>query len=163
MKEGADLPSMDAQTNDPLADTGLLQAVDEWRGVPLHAISPAVLAYIGDAVYELYIRMRVLRRQYQKVNALHQATVTRVKADAQVQVLAYMEPFLTESEKDMVRRGRNNKSGSSTRGSSVMVYRNSTAFETLLGYLYLTRQEARMMELLETALTKMEAEPVAGE
>lgn len=107
------------------------------------------LAYIGDAVYELYVRRRLLTESPpSRPRVLHQHAVSLVRGEAQVRALRRIEAQLTPQERDIVRRGRNAASGSSQ--GAVRAY--STGFEALLGFLYLTGQEARLQELLQEAL-----------
>ncbi|NEQ50060.1 MAG: Mini-ribonuclease 3 [Leptolyngbya sp. SIO3F4] len=111
------------------------------------SISPVALAYIGDAVFELYIRMKFLWPP-QRIQAFHQQVVGHVKAEQQANYLEQVMPYLNEVETDIVRRGRNATS-KSPRRLSAKVYRQATAFETLVGYLYITNQE-RLLELLQS-------------
>ena len=123
-------------------------------------ISPAVWAYIGDAVYELFIRYTLLSDGPAKTKTLHQEATRRVRASYQAQLSKQIEPFLTEAELDIMRRGRNIKSGHTPNNTDVLTYRHSTAFEALIGYLYLTRQYERLMELLGKMVTiKVESHP----
>jgi ribonuclease-3 family protein len=111
-------------------------------------VSPAVWAYIGDAVYELAVRRRLLEHGPTKTRNLHQEAIARVRASFQANLLKRLEPFLLEKELDVVKRGRNVKSGRTPTGTEVMTYRYSTAFEALIGYLYLSGDEPRLQELL---------------
>lgn len=106
-----------------------------------------VLAYIGDAVYELFIRTKLLEGPPLPVQKLHQKAVKYVQAAAQAESIHVWEPFLTEEEKDVARRGRNVKSGV-PRGGDTLDYRYSTGFEALVGHLYLSGQQERLLELL---------------
>src|SRR5690554_6289531 len=101
-------------------------------------LSPLVLAYVGDAVYELFIRTK-LAAQPGKMHELHQTAVQYVQASSQARIIHALEPKLTTAEKEIVRRGRNAKGGVPRHGD-VAEYRYSTGFEALIGYLYLTRQ-----------------------
>ncbi len=112
-------------------------------------ISPKSLAYIGDAVYELYIRVKVFQERKGKTKKMHKASVAQVKADAQAKMLKKIEPYLNEEERKIVRRGRNTKGGRPPRKIEYMVYKCSTAFETLIGYLYLKGRTDRIIDLLE--------------
>lgn len=114
--------------------------------------SPAVWAYIGDAVYELFIRNFLVSRGPARTSRLHHEAVMRVKASFQAGLLSKLEPSLNESELDIVRRGRNVKTGHVPPGSDLPTYRQSTAFEALMGYLYLSGQETRMVELLRLTI-----------
>lgn len=111
----------------------------------VRSVSPVALAYIGDAVFELYVRMRFLWPP-QRIQQFHQQVVSQVKAEQQAHYLEQLMPHLDSTEADIVRRGRNSTS-KSPRRLSAKVYRQATAFETLVGYLYITNQE-RLSELL---------------
>lgn len=111
-------------------------------------VSPAVWAYIGDAVYELFVRYYLLSDGPTKTKFLHREATRRVRASYQARLSKQIEPFLNETERDIMRRGRNIKSGHTPNNTDVITYRHSTAFEALIGYLYLTRQHERLMELL---------------
>jgi ribonuclease III family protein len=111
----------------------------------LKQVSPAALAYLGDAVYELYIRRRYLlppRRQ----KDFHNQVVACVKAEAQASFVQVLTPQLTPAEQDILRQGRNAATGGPKRLSAA-IYQQATAFEALLGYLYLS-DRARLQELL---------------
>ncbi len=110
-------------------------------------VAPAVLAYIGDAVYELHVRLQYLHPP-RRIQAYHQQVVAQVRAEAQAEhLLALVEAeLLTEVEQDVVRRGRNAATGKPKR-LTVDVYRHATGFEALLGYLYLTQGD-RLSDLL---------------
>lgn len=123
--------------------------------------SPLVLAYIGDAVFEVFIRRALVLAADEPVNRLHRKASALVKAEAQSRMIAALEEELTEKEKAVYRRGRNAKSNTAAKNASVTDYRRATGFEALMGYLYLDGQETRMMELMEKAVTavrKPEAE-----
>ncbi|HHU62138.1 MAG TPA: Mini-ribonuclease 3 [Natronincola sp.] len=112
----------------------------------LQELSPLVLAYVGDAVYELFIRTKLIAFPA-KVHQLHREAVKYVQASSQAEIIRSWEPHLTEKEKDVVRRGRNAKSGVPRHGD-VVEYRYSTGMEALIGYLYLSNQHERLKELL---------------
>lgn len=124
---------------------------ENWLGLPgINPIelSPAVWAYIGDAVYELYIRNLLVNRGPAKTTQLHREAVERVKASFQAELLRRLEPYLNETELELVKRGRNVKTGHVPTGSDLQTYRHSTAFEALIGYLYLSDEKQRLIELL---------------
>lgn len=110
-------------------------------------VSPAVWAYIGDAVYELAVRRRLLDNGPTRTKNLHQEAIARVRASFQAELLKRLEPFLLEKELEIVKRGRNVKSGRTPTGTEVITYRYSTAFEALIGYLFLSGQAQRLEEL----------------
>lgn len=105
------------------------------------------LAYIGDAVYELYVRQQILHRSV-KAHKLHLLAVKRVNNNTQAALLLKLEPQLTEEEQQIVRRGRNAK-GIVPKNADVQTYRKSTGMEALVGYLYLKKDSARLDWVLE--------------
>jgi ribonuclease-3 family protein len=117
-------------------------------------LNPIVLAYIGDAVYEVFIRQYVISMVNQRPNHLHRLSTQYVSAKAQAKSLTRWLPYLTEEETDIVKRGRNAKSGSSAKNADILEYRHSTAFECLVGYLYYTKQLERLQFLLMLSLER---------
>jgi ribonuclease-3 family protein len=113
----------------------------------LKQLSPTALAYVGDAVYELYIRCHYLTPP-NRIATHHQRVVAKVKAETQSGYLELWESRLTEAETAIVRRARNTASGKPKR-LSLDIYRRATGFEALIGYLYLTNQ-VRLQELLNS-------------
>lgn len=105
------------------------------------------LAYVGDAVYELYVRQNILSKST-KAHNLHYLAVSRVNNNTQAALLMRLEPYLTEIEQSVVRRGRNAK-GIVPKNADVQTYRKSTALEALVGYLYLNGEEERLCWVLE--------------
>ena len=128
-------------------------SLDQLQPQQVQSISPVALAYIGDAVFELYVRMQFLWPP-QRIQVFHQQVVNQVKAEQQADYLQELMPHLSDVEADIVRRGRNATS-KSPRRLSAKIYRQATAFETLVGYLYITDQ-TRLQELL--TLIKIAAE-----
>ncbi|MDI6872205.1 MAG: ribonuclease III domain-containing protein [Bacillota bacterium] len=111
--------------------------------------SSLVLAYVGDAVFELWVRERLARREPGRMVNLHRKAVALVRAPAQAALLRRLEGLLTPEEEEVVRRARNAKSGPAPRGVPVQDYRHATAFEALLGYLYLSGRTERLAYLLD--------------
>lgn len=105
------------------------------------------LAYIGDAVYELYVRERILKKSI-KAHNLHQLAVKRVNNNTQAALLLRIEPQLTEAEASVARRGRNAK-GIVPKNADVQTYRKSTGLEAVVGYLYLMKDQERLQWLLD--------------
>ena len=105
------------------------------------------LAYIGDAVYELMARETILAREAGNVNRLHEKTVSFSNAAFQSYVSKALEPLLTEEEAAAFRRGRNARPGHVPKNKTQAQYHRATGLEALFGYLYLTRQTARIAEL----------------
>ena len=110
-------------------------------------MSPLTWAYIGDAVYELFIRNKLINETNMKPHKLHIEAIKYVKAKSQAEKLNQIYEFLTDEEKDIVRRGRNTQNHHLPKNSNVQEYMYATAFEALIGYLYLTKQNARLREL----------------
>jgi len=115
-------------------------------------LSPLVWAYIGDSVYEIFIRNNLINNSNAKPHKLHIETVKFVKAKAQVQTLNKIYDDLTDEEKDIVRRGRNVQNHHVPKNVDVAEYAYATAFEALLGFLYLSKQDERLKELLNKCL-----------
>ncbi len=123
----------------------------ELKDVDVRTYSPLALAYIGDGVFDLVIRSVVVGKGNTRANQLHQRTSSIVKAQTQAEMVKVLDEFLTEEERDIVRRGRNAKSYTTAKNASVSDYRTATGFEALVGYLYLTDQFERIVELTKKA------------
>jgi len=119
---------------------------------PARLMNPVVLAYAGDAVYELLVRQYLISKPSHKSHELHREATKRVSAKAQRLTLERLMPMLTEEEAEVVRRGRNAKSGSPPKNADLADYRHATALETLFGYLFYERRSTRIRELLAAAL-----------
>lgn len=126
--------------------------MDEELEQRINELSPLTWAYVGDAVYELYIRENLVNNTKLKPHKLHIESIKYVKASAQAEILKKIEEELTEREKEIVRRGRNTKNHHLPKNAEVNDYMYSTAFEGLIGYLYLTKQENRLKEILEKCI-----------
>lgn len=111
--------------------------------------SPAQLAYVGDAVYEMLVRNHIITNHDYSVNLMHKEAVKFVKAHAQANIIKELEEILTEEEKRIVKRGRKAKITSSPKNADLMDYRYATGFETLFGFLYLNKETDRLMILFE--------------
>ncbi|MGD1859720.1 MAG: Mini-ribonuclease 3 [Leptolyngbyaceae cyanobacterium] len=122
----------------------------------LRSLSPLAFAYVGDAVYELFVRTQLLMPPRQ-IRTFHREVVDQVRAEQQSHYIEYLKPHLTDAETDILRRARNAVSGRKVR-ANLHDYRQATALEALLGYLYLTNS-SRLMELL--ALLPITAEPAS--
>lgn len=115
-----------------------------------------VLAYVGDAVFELYIRLYLIDKGLVKVNNLHKEAAKIVKASNQADFLQKADHLLTDEEKQVARRGRNAKTGHVPKNADVIEYKLSTGFEALLGYLFLLKREDRIKELMDYLLSDKE-------
>lgn len=122
----------------------------------VRACSPLTLAYIGDGVYELIIRTLVVEQANRPANELHRMTTRYVNARAQAGMLAALRDELTAEEADICRRGRNAKPCTTAKNATRADYHKATGFEALMGYLYLTGQEERMLELIRHGITYLE-------
>jgi len=119
--------------------------------VPVHLLSPIVLAYVGDAVFEIYVRQRLVAGRNRKPHEVHRAATGYVSAAAQAKLLQAWAPLLTEEEADIVRRGRNTKSGQPPKNADPGDYRHATALECLVGYLYYKGEQERLEQLIGMA------------
>ena len=118
-------------------------------------LSPLVLAYIGDSIYDLVIKTWVIEQGNMQVNKLNKKTSSIVKAESQSAMIGVIEPMLSEHEEAVYKRGRNEKSYTSAKNASIGDYRRATGFEALMGYLYLSGQYERMMELVKAGLESL--------
>ena len=115
-------------------------------------LSPLVWAYVGDAVYELYIRTHLINNSNAKPHKLHVESIKYVKAKAQADILKKLQDILTDEEKEIVRRGRNTENHHVAKNANVADYAQSTAFEALIGYLYLSKNDDRLKEILDSCI-----------
>ena len=123
-----------------------LEAVDP------RTYSPLVLAYIGDAVYELLIRTKVINHGSMQVNKMHKKSASLVKAETQANIIKAIQDDLTEEELAVYKRGRNANSATMAKHATMSDYRRATGFEALMGYLYLTGRTERILELAKKGL-----------
>ena len=124
----------------------------ELADVDIRTYSPLTLAYIGDCIFDLIIRSVVVGKGNTRPNQLHQRTSGIVKAHTQALIIEYLEPQLTQEEADIYRRGRNAKSYTMAKNATMADYRKATGLEAVIGYLYLTDQFARAVELTKNAI-----------
>ena len=121
----------------------------DFHGKDIREYSPLVLAYLGDAVYEVFIRTLVVSKNDVSVCKLHKHSTSYVKAKAQSDIIHRIIERLTQEEQDIVRRGRNAKSATIPKNADVTEYKYATGLESLLGYLYLKKDYQRLAEILE--------------
>lgn len=117
--------------------------------------SPLALAYIGDGVYEIFIRTYVIEKGNTSVNKMHRMSKDLVCAAAQEKIYRVIEPILTEEEHQVIKRGRNAKSASSPKNADIRTYRCATGFEALIGYLYIDGQIQRIKELIAIGIAPL--------
>ena len=115
-------------------------------------LSPLVWAYIGDSVYELYIRTHLVNYSNAKPHKLHLETIKFVKAEAQANILDEIWNSLSEEEQEIFKRGRNTENHHLPKNGNVADYSKATGFEALIGYLYLTKQDERLEEILKLCI-----------
>lgn len=115
-------------------------------------LSPLIMAFIGDSVYDLFIRTNISAKGNRPINKIHRECVNYVKASSQSEILKNLYDIFDEEEKDIIRRGRNVKSATIPKHAGIEEYRLATAFEALLGYLYLLGRYDRLDEILNYAL-----------
>ncbi len=119
-------------------------------------LSPQSLAFVGDAVYELLLRTRIVQNGSRPAKQLQKESSRLARAGAQAAIYEKLQPFLTEEEKDIARRGRNAHPGTVAKHATVAEYRRATGLEALIGALYLQGNEARIGELLAIAWEETE-------
>jgi ribonuclease-3 family protein len=117
-------------------------------------LSPLVLAYIGDSVYDLIIKTYLIdAKGNMQVNKLNRMASGLVKAHAQSEIIGIIEDRLSDEEEAVYKRGRNAKSYTSAKNATITDYRRATGFEALIGYLYLNKEFERMVELVKLGLS----------
>ncbi|MFC4778079.1 Mini-ribonuclease 3 [Paenibacillus sp. GCM10023252] len=116
-------------------------------------LNPVVLAYVGDAVFELLIRQYLVSLPNHKSHHMHREATQYVSAKAQRRIVSLWEPLLSEEEADMLRRGRNAKSGAPPKNADPGDYRYATGLECMIGYLYYEGRIERLHELIEIAVS----------
>ncbi len=120
-------------------------------------INPLVLAYIGDALYELEIRKYLILKKINKVNELQKQCVRYVSAKGQAAIIDKMieQKILNENEINIYHRGRNSKVKSHPSGTDIVTYKKATGFEAVFGYLFLNNECNRINELINFILEEM--------
>ena len=121
-------------------------------------VNVKTLAYIGDVVYELYIREHVISNSHEQVNKLHKKTIKYVSAKAQARIVDAINNELTDAEKDIIRRGRNAEANTVPKNTDVITYKIATGFEALIGYLYLTKNNERLNYIITKSIEIVEGE-----
>ncbi len=119
------------------------------------------LAYIGDAVYELWVRQHLISRGCIKVNDLHRMAVKYVNAGTQSELVAHLDAILDEKEAQILKRGRNAKSGRQPKNMEMIDYRRATGLEALVGYLYLLNKQEKLDQIFSLLDQMMESQTSA--
>ena len=136
------------------AGLSYLKEMFQLADTDIRTYSPLTLAYIGDAIYELVVRTILVEKGNTQVNKLNQRANRLVKASAQSEMIEKLKPYLTEEEMAVFKRRRNAKSYTMAKNATMSDYRRATGFEALMGYLYLTEQWERMLELIKLGMTE---------
>lgn len=137
-------------------ETGLeeLKKLFDLKDKDLRTYSPLTLAYIGDGVFEIIIRTILVKKGNCPVNQLHKRASSLVKAGSQSKMMEILEPFLTEEELAVYKRGRNAHSPTMAKHATMADYRRATGFEALMGYLYLKEDYVRIVELVRKGISE---------
>ncbi|MBR5947802.1 MAG: ribonuclease III [Clostridia bacterium] len=117
-------------------------------------LAPLSLAYMGDTVYDLFVRTMLLETTTLTVHGLHQRAAKLVCAKAQAAAFRAIEPLLDEKELSVYRRGRNSHIGTVPKSASIMDYRTATGLEALIGFLYLSGENERLNEIMRLILSQ---------
>ena len=130
-----------------------MEIIDRERdSYDVNMLSPLTWAYVGDCVYELYVRTYLVNKTNLKPHKLHIEAIKYVKAKAQAEMLEKLDDNLTEKEKEIVRRGRNAENHHLPKNADPADYMYATAFEALIGYLYLNKEDERLHEILNLCI-----------
>ena len=115
-------------------------------------LAPLIWAYVGDSVYELYIRTKLVNNSNAKPHKLHVDAIQYVKAEAQARILDKIWDALSEEEHEIAKRGRNAENHHLPKNANPADYSHATGFEALIGYLYLSKQDERLEEILNMCI-----------
>ena len=125
-------------------------------------MNTTVLAFLGDTVYETYIRRHVIEKGQVSADKLHREAVRFVRADAQAYALKTMMDKLSEEEQNLVKRARNKKISTKPKNADPVIYKWATAFEALVGYLYLSQDHSRLEGIVTEAIEFIEGRKRQG-
>ena len=120
------------------------------------SLHPLILAYVGDAAYELSVRSKLALGTAGSVNRLHIEATRYSRCESQADVIKHIHGILDDFEKDIVRRARNARPGYIPKHAGAVDYHNATGFEALLGYLYLNNDIGRLNEILASAFARVD-------
>lgn len=126
-------------------------AVPSVNSIDIRTIAPLTLAYVGDSVMDLFVRTYLATSCNETVSKLNSRAIKIVRASAQAELVRSLDDFLTEEEKDVLRRGRNAKSATMPKNADMTDYRLATGLEALLGYLFILGRTQRLCELFAEA------------
>jgi len=133
----------------------LIQSQFECDDLVPNEVAPLILAYIGDAYYEIVVRTIEISKGNRQVAKLHRDSVRLVNAKTQADMADVLWDIMSEEEQTMYKRGRNAKAHTSAKNASIGDYRKATGFEALIGFLYLSEREERAIELIKTGFDKL--------
>lgn len=146
---------MDLEENIKQTDV-IIEGMTEDGARDIRQIPALTLAYLGDAIYELILRTMFVEQGMSHVDSLNKKASGYAKAPTQAKIFRIIEESLTEVELGFYKRGRNAKSGSVAKSGTVMDYRMATGFESMLGYLYLSGRQDRILELVKQGINGLE-------
>ena len=135
---------------------GFIRTEVKDKQLDVKRMKPLALAYIGDTLFDLYIRSRIILTKEEAPKVMHTEAVQYVKAGSQAQMMKLILDDLTEEETEAFKRGRNQKSLTVPKNASLIDYKWATGFEALLGYLYVVGNEVRLYELMKLATERFE-------
>lgn len=135
---------------------GFIRTEVKDKQLDVKRMKPLALAYIGDTLFDLYIRSRIILTKEEAPKLMHTEAVQYVKAGSQAQMMKLILDDLTEEETEAFKRGRNQKSLTVPKNASLIDYKWATGFEALLGYLYVVGNEVRLYELMKLATERFE-------
>ncbi|MCI7792553.1 MAG: ribonuclease III [Lachnospiraceae bacterium] len=138
-------------------NVSLLEEIHQVFGecdIDIRTYSPLTFAYIGDAIFEMVIRTLIVERGQRAANTLHKHTTKIVCAGTQAAIVEAIMEDMTQEEQDIYRRGKNTKLHSSAKNASLSDYRKATGFEAVCGYLYLSGNTKRIIELVKLGIEK---------
>lgn len=158
MSQNPTVEEMDVKKESSMKIDSYIRECFGIKDVDIRTYSPLTLAFIGDGIYDLIIRTMIVGRGNTKASQLHQHTSHLVKAHSQSVMIEYMLPHMTEEEEAVYKRGRNAKSPTMAKNATMADYRRATGFEALMGYLYLSDQFERIMELVQIGLDGLKKE-----
>lgn len=125
---------------------------------PVSQMNPLVLAFVGDSVFDLFIRSRLALQKNESAHKLHVKATAYVKAAAQSKIATVLQEMLSDEEKAVFRRGRNAKSATIPKNADILDYHRATALEAVIGFLYLNGRNERLLQLLNIAAETIELE-----
>ena len=124
--------------------------------IDIQKVSMQTLAFIGDSVYNVYIRSYLASLSNEKAGILHRKSIKYVSAKGQSKTIDRIYDNLTEEEKLVYKRGRNTNINTVAKNVDVVEYKKATGFEALIGYLYVNRQNDRLDEVIKLSINSVE-------